>query len=124
MHSVTSNAVAEANSYVVGQEVKTGGMFFDGANWKDVYRKVIDCGALPSNGQKTFQNVMSNTNKIISIQGSASNGIATISLPYSVTNSYINIYCPTKTDLVVEDNNDFSSYYQTYITLKYTKTTD
>ena len=120
MHSVTSNAVAVANSYSITEHF-TGKYWIDG---KPIYRKVIDCGALPSNGQKTFQNVMSNTDKIIKITGATNNGIATISLPYSTVNSYINIYCPTKTDLIVEDNGDFSVYYQTYVTLEYTKTTD
>ena len=124
MHSVTSNAVASViqriKSYFTTEQ-PTGGKWIDG---KPIYRKVIDCGAMPSNGQKTFQNVMSNTDKIIKITGATNNGISTISLPYSIVNSYINIFCPTKTDLIVEDNADFSAYYQTYVTIEYTKTTD
>ena len=66
MHSVTSNAVAKANSYVVGQEVKTGGKFFDGTNWKDVYRK--EYYATIGNGSRVPLNI-SNLDRVCKLDG-------------------------------------------------------
>lgn len=119
MHSVTSNAVAEANSYVVGQEVKTGGMFFDGANWKDVYRKVIDCGALPNNTDKYIFHGISNLDFVIKMSGMAKDGAINVPLPY--TNAII---FRTGAQICIRSSTDVSFYTSSYVILEYTKTTD
>ena len=66
MQSVSSNAVAESLSYVVGQEIKTGGKFFDGTNWKDVYKRIYL--ATVSHGSHVPLNI-SNLDNIIRIDG-------------------------------------------------------
>ena len=114
------NTLNEQRSYST-EEHLTGKKWIDG---KPIYEVTVDCGALPVNTQKLFPNVMSNADKVVKITGITSAGSATIPLPYAIPNYYINIYCPNKTDLIVEDNEDFSAYYESYVTIEYTKTTD
>lgn len=131
MHSVTSNAVAESFSYVVGEEIKTGGKFFDGTNWKDVYKKVIEFGVLPNNSTKTVAHNLSNV-IFLRVYGIAyaSNipGTYYYPLPYSTCSSAgvaRNIEIAADgTNVEILTGADRSSLDTTYVTLEYIKTTD
>ena len=123
MHAVTSNAVAKSLSYST-EEVKTGGTWIDG---KPIYRKVIDCGALPS---ITSKNVVTGLDftvcNVVKMEGFAKNvrtsdSTDIINIPYS--NEVL--LSTTKTGhLSVYASKDFSNFSQSYVTLEYTKTTD
>ena len=116
MHAVTSNAVADTISYSTN-EVKTGGKWIDG---KPIYRKTIDCGALPNNTSKTVAHGISNLEKAIMVSGFAiNNNWEFIYIPHALYGFYIN-----KTNIVMNTTFDYSSYTETYITIEYTKTTD
>ena len=124
MHAVTSNAVAKGLSYSTTEQ-KTGGVWIDG---KPIYRKVIDCVAMPNATLKTISNALSNIDYVISIQGSASNGSVILPLPYPTTErnngDSIQVYiADNKTSLNFICNADLSAYLG-YVTVEYTKTTD
>ena len=91
---------------------------------KPLYRKVVDCGALPNNTTKEILHNIANMNIVTNITGSAwdSNGF-TIPLPTASATSPIiirsdkgKIYITTITDRSIVTNSN--------VTLEYTKTTD
>lgn len=128
MHSVTSNAVARANSYSMTEHF-TGRYWING---KPIYRKVIDFGALPNSTAKTVAHNLSNV-IFTKMYGIAFNSSGTLAdfyypLPYSScagTDNARNIELAVNGTYVEVDTKVNRSYLdKTYIILEYTKTTD
>ncbi len=102
----------------------TGTKWIDG---KDIYRKVIDFGALPNNDFKAVAHGITDLDQIISITGTtkktATNLIFTI--PFAFTdslNSVISFYINT-TNIECKTGIDRTDCDATKIILEYTKTT-
>lgn len=115
--------VDNSNSYST-QEVKTGGTWIDG---KPIYRKTIDCGALPNNSYKNVNHNITDLDIIIDCYGEAievSGGNARIVLPNASTilANAIEIYLNSMY-VVIQTGGDRSGY-NGYVTVEYTKTTD
>ena len=120
MHAVTSNAVADGLSYST-EEVKTGGKWIDG---RPIYKKTIDCGALPNNTIKSVAHNITDLDLVTKCYGGARHDIYRILLPNAgnVSSSTIEVYV-NDTDIVIHANSDRSKY-NGYVTIEYTKTTD
>lgn len=125
MHSVSSNAVAESLSYVVGQEIKTGGKFFDGTNWKDVYRR--EYYATVGNRSRVPLNI-SNLDRVSKLDGTmwydaGSNRNYVLQLNNPNDNGYWSrcaITAGDYLDFILSGWNTVS----VYVCVEYTKTTD
>ncbi len=114
------NYINSANSYST-DEVKTGGKWIDG---KPIYRKTIDCGALPNNTYKNVNHNITNLDIIIKCYGEARGSTARIVLPNAsaIPANAIEIYLDGEY-VVIQTGNDRSGY-NGYVTVEYTKTTD
>lgn len=116
-------ALNEAGSYST-QEVATGKKWIDG---KPIYRKVVDCGALPNATTKAVAHNISNLGQVITIKGIAkrlSDG-AYFPIPWTSTYATFNynytIYI-TQTEVIVGTLTDRTSETAIAI-IEYTKTT-
>ena len=123
MHAVTSNAVADSLSYST-DETLTGGKWIDG---KPIYRKVIDCGALPNNTTKYVTTGLDFTVcNVVRFEGFAKNTRS------SDSTSVIQIsYGTSVLPSVMKDGTigftvtgDWTNFSQCYAIIEYTKTTD
>ena len=116
------NYIDNSNSYST-DEVKTGGKWIDG---KPIYRKTIDCGALPNNTTKKVAHGISNLGRVIKTEGysvgTAGSAGSFIPVPY-VSGVPMAVYIDT-TDIVLQTSGTYSNYADTYVTIEYTKTTD
>ena len=112
--------VDNSNSYSTN-EVKTGGKWIDG---KPIYRKTIDCGALPNTSYKNVNHNITNLDLVTHCYGEARGGNYRIILPNAGANTAnsVEIYVD-ETYIVIQTGNDRSGY-NGYITIEYTKTTD
>ena len=112
--------VDSSNSYST-DEVKTGGKWIDG---RPIYRKTIDCGALPNNAIKNVAHNITDLDLVTKCYGCARHDIYRILLPNAgnVSSSTIEVYV-NDTDIVIHANGDRSKY-NGYVTIEYTKTTD
>lgn len=104
-------------------EVNTGVKWIDG---KDVYRKVIDFGALPNNTSKEVSTGLTAANVNIikmSCVARGSNG-ATINIPYASASAQnvVEMYMNASGMIHIETRTDRSSQYA-YCILEYTKST-
>lgn len=116
--NATKDYVDNSNSYST-DETLTGGKWIDG---KPIYRKVVDCGAMPNNTVKLVAHNISNLDNTISISGYAKSTIETLPLPFSGILGVIEAYT-NSTDIKIGSSYDFSSY-SGYVIVEYTKTTD
>lgn len=103
-------------------EINTGKIWIDG---KPIYRKVINCGALPNNAIKNVAHNISNLDFVIFLNG-ISYSSATgnyFPLPYAadILQAQVKIWA-TNTDVSLQTLSDRSNYTTTYIILEYTKT--
>ena len=106
------------------QETFTGKTWIDG---KPIYRKVINCGALPNNTTKNVTHNISNLSNVIFANGiSYSSGTGNyFPIPYSADTLQAQVKMwVTNTDVSLQTLSDRSNYTTTYIILEYTKTTD
>ena len=130
MHAVTSNTVADYVDTVGYHYVKyphetlTGGKWIDG---KPIYRKVIDCGALPNNTTKYVTTGLDFTVcNVVRFEGFAKNTRS------SDSTSVIQIsYGTSVLPSVMKDGTigfgvtgDWTNFSQCYVIIEYTKTTD
>ena len=92
---------------------------------KSLYLKVVDFGALPNATNKTIQHGIANIDRIVELSGNASNGTSTYQLPraYYTTSYIIDLSAPTKAEISIITNVDYSAFNGT-IFMQYTKTTD
>ena len=118
MQSVTSNAVAKANSYSTTEQ-KTGGVWIDG---KPIYRKVVDVGSMPNRVTKSVPHNILNLDNIINITGYARNGVEKLPLPFVSAAYNIEVYINSG-NIKIGSIQDYSMY-SGYVVLEYTKTTD
>ena len=104
---------------------KVIGTWIDG---KPLYQKTVDCGALPNATEKTINHNISNIDKIVSCSGIAMHptGIfMSLPLVYDDNDRASNtLIQATKTNIRLVVKNDRSAYTSSYVTLRYTKTTD
>ena len=123
MQSVTSNAVAESLSYSTTEQ-KTGGVWIDG---KPIYKKVIDCGALPNNTSKAVAHNITNIDIVFKLYGvsriPSSNIIPLPFVDVTTPANGLQLYLTTN-DIVLRTKANRSNYTKTYVTIIYTKTTD
>ena len=120
MSAVTSNAVADAISYSTTEQ-KTGGHWIDG---KPIYRKVVDCGALPNNTEKTVAHNIANIEWVVKYNGMASNGNEWLQLPASYYSTAAIGLSADSTNIFLRPYSNRTSYTTTLVTIEYTKTTD
>lgn len=103
---------------------KVVGSWIDG---KPLYQKTVSCGALPNNSTKNTAHNISNIKKIVEIKGYATNGSTFVPFPYiNGTNSNVvaGIYANSLNVIITTGSVDLSGYTESYVTLRYTKTTD
>ena len=112
--------VDSSNSYST-EEVKTGGKWIDG---KPIYKKTVDCGALPNTSYKNVNHNITNLDFVIDCHGAARGGNYRMVLPNASANTAnaVEVYVD-EMYIVIQSGNDRSGY-SGYITLEYTKTTD
>lgn len=104
-------------------EINTGKKWVDR---KDIYRKVIDCGALPNATTKSVAHGITGYDNFVSISGFSrvADGSTQIPLPY-VSPSGHNISVDMQgTNVVIGTDFDRTTYTNTYVILEYTKTTN
>ena len=93
-------------------------------NGETVYQKTINFGALPNTTTKNVDHNISNLSKVLDIKGTSSDGSNVLPIPYINTNqlsSSVQIIV-TSTQVSIRTGANLSSYSDTYITLKYIKT--
>ena len=95
------------------------GTWIDGST---LYEKTIDCGTLPNASQKLVLHNISNFKRCVDIRGYTYTTYGnTMALPIATSGMFVRIDVePTKLNIV--DNTDLSSCTETYITIRYTKT--
>lgn len=119
----TDTTIDLENSSYSTSEVKTNATWIDG---KPIYKKTIDCGALPNATGKGVDHGITNFGELVKIEGAATfPGYNWIPLPYPDQNNkgIVGIILnPTAVYIFTGENR--SQYTQSYVTLWYTKTTD
>ena len=117
------NTLNEERSYSTS-EVNTGKKWIDG---KPIYRKVVDCGALPNNTSKTVNHNISNFGELVSMNAHAKqviNGVTYyLPIPYGSAADPAIIYI-SSVGVVLSNIQNQTSWTDTRVTLEYTKTTD
>lgn len=101
-------------------ETWTGKYWVDG---KKIYRKVVDCGTLPINSEKTVDFDMSAIDNVINVYGICTDNISFQPIPYIWNELYIGAFVrKSNNKLYIWSNYNFSAF-TSYITVEYTKTT-
>lgn len=102
-------------------EIETGKEWIDG---KKIFRKVIDCGALPNNTSKNVAHGIASFDSMwISADGSwATEGSNWIPLPYvdTATTRLVEVVAKAANVNIVTAS-DMSAFTTSYVTLEYTK---
>lgn len=94
------------------------GRWVDGS---DLYEKTVSCGGLPNNSSTSIPHGISNINKIVAIEGIAFGTGSAIPLTYANGSVTACAYA-TPTNVYVQTKADLTSYTNSYVTLRYTKT--
>ena len=107
------------------EEQNTGMRWVDN---KPIYQKTVSCGALPNNGEKVINHGVTNIDIVISATGITykDDKSAMIQFPQphpTVLGASTNL-CVNRTTIGIFDAYDRSDYKNTFVTFKYTKTTD
>lgn len=91
---------------------------------KPLYEKTINFGALTNNTNKSVAHGIADVKTIIEATGYTYNGSLWVGVPYANSgNAAISIWCDA-TYVYIRPYNDRHTSTETYITLRYTKTTD
>lgn len=117
------DAEAQKNLVYSQNEIDTGKIWIDG---KKIYRKVIDCGALPNKSLKRVPINIVNVNEIIilTVTALSSIGDLTFLLPFiNKDGSIVTVYRQGD-EIILDTNLDFSFCDKTFAILEYTKTTN
>lgn len=116
---------AEAQKSLVysQNEIDTGKIWING---KKIYRKVINCGALPNNSTKTIPINITDIDEITNLIAIASSKTysLTISLPFCDINGTAMAVHRRKNEIVLATNLDASIYTESFVVLEYIKTTN
>ena len=119
----TDTTIDLENSSYSTSEVKTSATWIDG---KPIYKKTIDCGALPNATGKTIAHGIANLGELIKLEGGATyQGYNWMPLPYpdQTTAGVVGVILnPTYVYIFTGENR--SQYTKSYVTIYYTKTTD
>ena len=122
---VNNNAtILQGNTTYSLNEINTGKIWIDG---KPIYRKTLNCGALPNNSDKVINVNVSNINNVINIYGIGISKSGTcFPLPYVYNNLNAQIelvYLASSQQIRITTGQDRSGV-NGYVTIEYTKTTD
>lgn len=124
----SANIAYDANSSVedmfsYSNTERVCGKWIDG---KPLYEKTIACGALPNNTTKNVPHGISNIKIVASMVGVATRTFDRVCLPIPFANTAgtVCMFSTNVTNIVIISNADLSAQDETYITLRYTKTTD
>ena len=96
-------------------------------NGKPLYQSIVSCGALPNNTTKVTAHGITGISKVVDITGYAFNGNDSIPIPYfnaQNANVKVGLYANASNIIINSGSVDMSSYSESYVTLRYTKTTD
>ena len=98
------------------------GTWIDG---KPIYRKVIQCGALPNSANKDVAHNIQNFGETISCRGMAvrTSDERALTIPDSTPSAEI-VCGATNENVYITTHNDRSSFDDSFLILEYTKTTD
>jgi hypothetical protein len=111
------------NKQIYSTNEQVIGTWIDG---KPLYRKVVDCGALPNNTTKTVPSGISNVADMVKISGfskDASGGC--LPMPFVSTTSPVAVsYNASNNQISITTSQNRTNYISTSIILEYTKTTD
>jgi len=101
-------------------ETNTGKVWIDG---KPIYRKVVNCGALPDTTTKNIAHGITTIDNVVGHAAWAkSTGNSRIPLPYSHSNDIYNMrLLITNTNIEIETFAAWSTYTSCYVVLEYTK---
>lgn len=111
-----SYEVYSTNEQIVGQ-------WIDGS---PIYEKTISTGAMPNYSDKSVAHGISNLSRVISVSGSAKNTTANyyIPLPYPQNDvSYQVAIYVDNTNIHLTTGRDMTAYNESYVTIRYTKST-
>ena len=118
--SANEEVMKEIAKEVYSTEEQVVGTWIDG---KPIYRKVIDCGALPNATAKEIPHGITNLDMIINMYGTSINtSNIGITLPFATTTPSVCVdlhYNMTYVRIVT--GTDLSNYTKTYVTIEYTK---
>lgn len=126
--SVTDDIDQDYDTDYSTNEVKLANKWIDG---KPIYRKVVDCGALPNTDEKLVPHNISNINEVIYINGisiwdKGSGSFSAMPINYinptAIENS-VGLYV-NETNISLRTTSNLSVYTKTSITLMYTKSSD
>ena len=94
-------------------------------NNKPLYRKVIECGALPNNASKDIVHNIQNLGIATRCNGMAvrTSDSRALTIPDSTPNAEIGCGV-TNTNVYITTHNDRSTFNYSFLVLEYTKTTD
>lgn len=109
---------------IYSTEEREIGVWTDG---KPLYEKTIDCGALPNNTTKTVSHGISNFEHMVGYSGVAfMPNINDIPIPFVHNASLGDNVCffIDSSEITLRTSSDKSGYTASYITLRYTKTSD
>ena len=93
---------------------------------KPLYQKTYDCGALLNNAGKIVPYNVSNLKNVVAMNGFTTNGTDILMLPHmsNVGLQYQVSISATANGIYLVTGNDRTSFTTTYVTIRYTKTTD
>lgn len=114
------NSLDDRDNYSTTEQVI--GTWIDG---KPIYRKVIECGALPDTSNKDVAHNIQNFGETISCRGMAvrTSDERALTIPDSTPSAEI-VCGATNTNVYITTHNDRSSFDDSFLILEYTKTTD
>ena len=115
-------AVSNGTDYSTDEQII--GSWIDG---KKLYQKTVDCGALPNNTTKNVAHNIENAEKFVYMEGYATSGTGFLFLnhPFGQSSSISYANAAVNGDNInIKTLSNLSAYTESYITLRYTKTTD
>lgn len=103
--------------YVVGEEILIGEWVENGVTY-NLFRKVVDCGAMTNAGSQTIPHGITNFYKITHIFGSINkaDNSNTLPLPFAATSANYNIYIAVgKSNITLQPGSDRTGYLATVV---------
>lgn len=114
------NSLDDRDNYSTTEQIV--GTWIDG---KPIYRKVIQCGALPNSANKDVAHNIQSIGTTIKCNGMAVRTSDKRALPIPDSTPSAEIVCgATNTNVYITTQNDRSSFDYSFLILEYTKTTD
>lgn len=139
LNNIASTVNTKDSGLYTNEEIITGQQFLpiltpsssSNLNYRDVFRKVIDCGSLPNNSTKSIPHGISTTQNysIVKIYGAATDpGVST--LTSGIPLPYMNVSTPTDgvelsldatNILITTTSANFTSYLRSFVVVEYIK---